>query len=88
MTKSLMPYCCHMRRARARIWRIERPEESSIYNGALASFPAAPVSFGKSRSARKPSRMFLRFTRAREQSMRKTSESAVISRLNTPTGCF
>ena len=55
-------------------------------NGALASLPAAPVSLGKSRSARKPSRMLRRFTRDREQSMRSTSDSAVISRLNTPTG--
>jgi len=57
-------------------------------NGALASFPAAPVSLGKSRAARNPSRMLRRFTRAREQSMRKTNASAVISRLNTPTGNF
>ena len=65
---------------------MERPEESSMNSGAFASLPAAPVSFGKSRSARKPSRMLRMFTREREQSMRSTSDSAVISRLNTPTG--
>ena len=55
-------------------------------SGALAILPAAPVSFGKSRSARKPSRTFRRFTREREHNMRNTSDSEVISRLNTPTG--
>ena len=55
-------------------------------NGALASLPAEPVSFGKSRSARKPSRTLRKLTREREQSMRKTSDSEVISRLKTPTG--
>ena len=77
-----------MRRALARSCKIESPEESSINSGAFASLPAAPVSFGKSRSARNPSRMFRKFTRDREQSMRNTSDSEVISRLNTPTGSF
>src|ERR1035438_3514794 len=81
-----MPYCCDIRRALARSWRIERAEESSMNRGAFASLPAEPVSFGKSRSARKPSRTFRKFTREREHNMRRTSDSEVISRLNTPTG--
>ena len=54
----------------------------------VESWPAALVKAGKSRSTKKPSRTLRRLTRAREQSMRMTSESAVISRLNTATGIF
>ncbi len=57
-------------------------------NGAPASRPAALVSFGKSDSLMKPSRMLRRFTRASEHIMRNTSASALISRLNTATGNF
>ena len=57
-------------------------------SGALANLPAAPVSLGKSRSARKPSRTLRKLTREREHNMRRTSDSEVISRLNTPTGSF
>ena len=51
-----------------------------------ASFEAAAVSAGKSRSARKPSRTRPRFTRAREQSSRCTSCWLLISREKTAIG--
>src|SRR2546422_10245251 len=88
MTKSLIPYCCHIRRAFARNCRIDKAEVSSMNSGALVSFPAAPGSLGKSLSAINPRRMCLRFSRAREHSMRRTSDSAVISKLKIPTGSF
>ena len=50
---------------------------------AFASRPAALVSFGKSDSLMNPSRMLRKFTRAIEHIMRSTSDSALISRLNT-----
>src|ERR1051326_8057106 len=77
-----------MRRARARNCKIERPAVSSRNKGELESLPAALVSRGKSRSSRKPSRTFRKFTRAREHNIRRTRDSAVISRLKTPTGSF
>ena len=52
------------------------------------SRPAAFVSFGKSVSLMKPSRMLRRFTRASEHIMRRISAAALISRLKTATGNF
>ena len=53
-----------------------------------ASFEAAAVSAGKSRSLKNPSRTRPRFTRALEQSNRWTSCCALISREKTATGFF
>ena len=77
-----------MRRARARNCKMESPAVSSISSFAAASRPAAVVSFGKSASLMNPSRMLRMFTRASEHNMRKISDAALISRLNTPTGSF
>ena len=66
-----------------------KPGLSSMKIFASASFDAAAVSLGKSRSARKvPSRTFCEFTPAREQRRRWTSCCALISRLKTATGRF
>ena len=76
------------RRAFARSSRMLRPAVSSMKIRLSASFEAALVSCGKSRSDRKPSRIFDMLTRAREHSSRCTSDCALISRLKTATGCL
>ncbi len=84
-----MSCCALRRRALARSSRIFRPGLSSMKNRASASFEAAAVSLGKSRSARKvPSRTFCEFTPAREQRRRWTNCCALISKLKTATARF
>ena len=81
--------CCALsRRALARNSRIVRLALSSMKIFASASFDAAAVRLGKSRSPKNPSRTFCKFTRAREHSRRCTSCWLLISRLNTPIGSF
>src|SRR4029077_16847273 len=58
------------RLAFARSSEIERPAVSSMSREDSASFPAAAVSEGKSRSLRNPFRTFCRFTFALEHSRR------------------
>src|SRR6266542_2859095 len=55
-------------------------------SGAWTSCLEAIVSRRKSGSDRNPSRTLLKLTRAREHSNLRPSDSADISRLNTPTG--
>ena len=80
MTMAAMSCCAFMRRDFARSSRIERPLVSSMNIFAAASFAAAAVMAGKSRSLRKPLRMLPRLTRASEQRTRCTSCCALISR--------
>ena len=86
MINSLIPCCWCIRRARARNCKIDNPAVSSISSLDDASRPDAVISLGKSASLMNPSRMLRMFTRASEHNMRKISDDALISRLNTPTG--